>query len=121
MSMGKIKEDVFNVARFMLNSGKDIKAIMDVTGLSETSINRISLAETYAEFDEQRKVRNAKIYSAKAQEINEEPPIQISVDDLIPDDPITRLCEALNRQTNAIEKLLKMMSEIVNENALRGA
>lgn len=120
--MAKIKEDVFNVVRFMLNNEKDRQTIMDVTGLSEISIERISKAETYAEYDEQRKARTAKIDRSyrKTNQGNKQPN-QISIDDLIHDDSVSKLCEALNRQTEAIEKLLKTLSGIVIENVLRGA
>ena len=117
--MPKLKEDVFNVARFMLNKGEKRQNIMNVTGLSETSIQRIMKAETYSEYDEQRKKRTAKIVrSMKKENSANEQPNQISIDDLFQGDAVVRLCEKLDRQTEAIEKLLKMLSGIT---LIRGA
>ena len=118
--MAKIKEDVFNVVRFMLNNEKDRQTIMDVTGLSGVSIERISKAETYAEYDEQRKARTAKIDRSyrKTNKLNKQPN-QIRIDDLIRrEEALTVLCDAINRNTDAIEKLL---SHITDGNVLRGA
>lgn len=113
--MGKIKEDVFNIARFMLNTGKDLQTIMEITGLSAISVERIEKAETYADYDAQRKARSAKI-TRKAKEKNDLPK-QINIDDVLPPaDPLIMLRDAINNNTAVIENFMKQICEL-----LRGA
>ena len=108
-----IKEDVFTVAKFMLKSGKDRKTVAYSLGISETSVERIDAAENYAMFDEQRKTRSAKIRRDK--NAPEPLPEQVSIDDLLPcGDPLVRLCDAINRQTEVIERFLNAMTVRVN-------
>lgn len=113
--MGKIREDVFNIARFMLNNEKDVETIMHVTGLSAISIDRISKAENYSEFEEQRKIRSEKINRRmKEKDIL---PKQIGIDDYMPKvDPLMMVCDAINKNTETVENFMKQICEI-----LRGA
>ena len=114
--MGKIKEDVFNIARFMLNNDKDVETIMHVTGLSAISVDRISKAGTYSEFEEQRKIRSEKI-NRKTKE-KDVLPKQIAIDDYMPPtvDPLMKVCDAINKNTEIVENFMKQICEI-----LRGA
>ena len=115
--MGKIKEDIFNIARFMLNAGKDIETIMNVTGLSAVSIDRISKAGTYLEFDEQRKTRSAEINRHNEKKEKAAPPKQINIDDVLPPvDPLIMVRDAINKNTEIVENFMKQICEI-----LRGA
>ena len=114
--MKKIKEDVFNIVRFMLNNGKDIQTIKGITGLSDQSIDRIAKAgDDYSVFDEQRKERSAKILRRTKE--NGVLPQQINIDDVLPPvDPLIMVRDAINKNTEIVENFMKQICEI-----LRGA
>lgn len=114
--MKKIREDDFNFVNYMLVNGKDVSTIMKATGLSAASIDRIiSAGGDFATFDEQRKERSAKIIR-KAKE-KEGLPEQIGIDDVMPPvDPLIMVRDAINKNTEVVETLMKQLCEI-----LRGA
>lgn len=75
-----IKNDMFDKAKMLLNAEKfSQKQIADILGISPSSVNRISVSDTYLDYQnlQRRRSERAKKIKEEKKNVKEEKPVQI--------------------------------------------